>query len=278
MYFRNILNKKIVAVLIFGLSINLFSNELKNKVYAVVNGENITSQSIAIALKDPRIQFETLPKDTKKNILQRIIEQKILSQYAVKTDVIKSSIYIKTLNGLKQDLALQVWLQEESKKIKVTNKEMKDYYNANIMKFKVSQQYHARHILVATKKEAIEIIKTLNKSKSNLKYKFISIAKKKSTGPSGANGGDLGFFTSDKMVPEFSTAVSRMKVGTISKKPIKTQFGFHVIYLEDKKKASSVSFKKAKNQIKQQLGQIKIMKHIQQLASKLRKKAKIQYK
>ena len=250
---------------------------VENKVYAVVNGDKITSQSIAVALKDPKINFDSLPKDTQKNILQRIVEQKLLGQNAMKTDVVSDPIYKETLKSLKQDLALQIWMQKESKKIKISDDQMKKFYDKNQKLFKVDMQLKARHILVSNKKTAKDLIKILNKSK-NLKSKFIALAKEKSIGPSGKNGGDLGWFSLKTMVPEFSNAAKKLSVNTITKTPVKTQFGYHIIYLEDKKKASTVSFEQAKRNIKQQIGQEKFIKYIQNIVDDLKKKAKIEYK
>ena len=89
----------------------------------------------------------------------------------------------------------------------------------------------ARHILVKTEKEAKDLIKTLNKSKKKEK-KFIELAKTKSVGPTGPKGGYLGKFPANQMVPEFASAASSLKKKTYSQTPVKTQFGYHVIYLE----------------------------------------------
>lgn len=269
--------KRIISSAAICLLLATSASAIENKVYATVNGDNITSQSIAVALKDPKVQFDTLPKDTQKNVLERIVEQKLLSQEAMKTDAIKDPMYLETLANLKQDLALQVWMQQMSKKIKTTDAELKDFYSKNPKAFKVSLQLKARHILVKDEKSAKEIIKTLEKSK-DLKTKFIALAKEKSTGPSGATGGDLGWFTLEKMVPEFSNATNALKIGTITTKPVKTQFGFHIIYLEDKKKASTISFEKAQAKIKQEVGKTKFIKQIQTIVDELKKKAKITYK
>ena len=195
----------------------------------------------------------------------------------MKTDVVNDKIYKQTLKSLKQDLALQVWMQKESKKIKLSDKEIKAFYDKNKNLFKRTAQLNARHILVKTKKEAQNLIVKLNKS-SNLKSNFIKLAKENSIGPSGKNGGDLGWFALDRMVPEFSSAANKLKTGTITKTPVKTQYGFHIIYLDDRKKATTLSFEQSKNNIRQQLGQEKFKKHIQTFADKLNKKAKIVYK
>ena len=276
-YSKSLICKKLAVASIASLMIVNTAFASENKVYAVVNGDNITAQSIAVALKDPSVKFDALPKETQMNILSRIVEQKILAQNAMKTDAINNPIYKQTLKSIKQDLALQVWMQDQSLKINVSNSELKDFYKSNSNLFKMPAQYHARHILVKTENEAKEIIKTLNKSTST-KSKFISLAKEKSTGPSGKSGGDLGFFTTDKMVPEFSKATETLKVGKVTQSPVKTQFGFHVIFLEDKKNATTVKFETAKEKIKQQLTQNKLMEKIQKIADELKKKSKIEYK
>ncbi len=249
----------------------------KDKVYAIVNGDKITGQTIAVVLKNPKANFETLPADQKKNILNRVIEQKLLSQNAMTTNVVNDPIYKQTLKSLKQDLALQVWMQKESKKIEISNKEIKSFYDKDQRLSKVTDQIKAKHILVADEKSAKDIISTLNKTK-NIKAKFIKLAKEKSTGPSGKNGGELGWFALEAMVPEFSAAAKKLSVGTFTTSPVKTKFGYHVIYVEDKKKGPMVDFNKVKPQIKQAIGQDKLVKHIQKIANKLKNKAKIEYK
>jgi len=269
--------KKIILGLFTSVAISTTAMALENKVYAIVNGDKVTSQDIALALKDTKVNFETLDKNEKKNVLGNVIEQKLLSQNALKTNLVKEPIFKDTLKGLTQNLAFQVWLQKESQKIHISQKTLKDFYTKNEKLFKQPAQFHARHILVKTKKEAEDIIATLSNSK-NLKNDFIKLAKEKSTGPSGKNGGDLGFFAKGRMVPAFSEATGKLKIGSITKKPVKTQFGYHIIFLEDKKNPSTVSFEKVQNQILQKLGQELLMKNVKQLALKLKKQAKIEYK
>jgi len=251
------------------------------KVYANVNGKSITGADIALAIKNPKVDFDTLPKDTKHNILKSLVEKKLLSNVALNSDVVNDKIYKTTLKStienIKEELAMQVWMQKELKKISVSDKETKKYYNDNKSKFLKPAEFKASHILVKTQKEAKDIINKLNKSK-NLKVDFVSLAKEKSTGPSGKNGGDLGWFTPEKMVPEFSKATASLKVNSITKAPVKTQFGYHVIYLEDKKDKTTISYDKIKNDIKSYLTQEKFKVKVDNLIEKESKKAKITYK
>ncbi len=263
------MNKTMITLT--SLALATYMQAVSPKVYAVVNGDTITAQSIAVALKNPKIQFDTLPKTTQTSILEKLVEQKLLSQYAVKSDVIKSELYKTTLKGLKQDLALQVWMQEESRNIQITQDEVKEYYERSKFKFK------ARHILVDDKEHAQKIINDLKKAK-DIKKEFIALAKSKSKGPSGVNGGDLGEFSFNSMVVPFSEATSQLKIGEFTKTPVKTKFGYHIIFLEDKKSVSVMDFGKAQAQIQQQVGQKKLIEHIQNISNKLKTKAKIEYK
>ena len=251
------------------------------KVYASVNGKSITGADIAVAIKNPQVDFDTLPKDTQKNILKGLVEKKILSGIALNSDVVNDKIYKSTLKStienIKEELAMQVWMQKELKKISVSDKETKKYYNDNKAKFVKPAEYKASHILVKTQKEAKDIISKLNNSKS-LKADFIKLAKEKSTGPSGKNGGDLGWFSPEKMVPEFSKATASLKVNSITKAPVQTQFGYHIIYLEDKKEKSTISYDKIKNDIKSFLTQEKFKIKVDSLIKDESKKAKITYK
>ncbi len=103
---------------------------------------------------------------------------------------------------------------------------------------------------------------------------FAELAKSKSTGPTAKNGGDLGWFKPNQMVPPFAQAVSEMKKGSYTKKPVKTQFGWHVIKLEDERKLTPPKFEEVKEQIRS----IKTNQKIQQYVIELRKKAKVDIK
>ena len=251
------------------------------KVYASVNGNEITNTDVALVLKDPRVKFETLSKKDQKQLIDQLIDKKLLASRALKSDVINSDIYKttlkKTIEVLKQDLALQLWMQDISKNIKVKQADVKKYYDDNKARFVKPAELKASHILVKTDDEAKNIIKTLNNA-TDIKKEFTSLAKEKSTGPSGKTGGELGWFTKDKMVPEFSSAAGSLKVGAITQLPVKTQFGFHIIYLDDKKTSSVVTFNEVQNDIKNFLGQTQLKTNIDSVIKQEKIKAKITYK
>jgi len=270
-------SKKIILSLVASGAILSSAVAMDSKVYATVNGENITTQDIQMVIRDPRVQFDTLPKETQKRVLDKIIEQKLLSVDILKTDIVKDKEYLDSLKSIKQNLALQIWMQNRHKNMNISDSEAKEFYNKNKDKFQQPAKMQANHILVKTENEANDIISELKKTK-NLKSDFTKLAQTKSIGPSGKNGGDLGWFTSDKMVPEFSKAVLKLSKGEITTSPVKTQFGYHIIYLNDKQEASSVAFNDVKDKIKDNIKQEKLMKELELKALKLKKNAKIEYK
>ncbi len=272
MYYKSKIVALMSTVVIAGST--LIAND---KVYATVNGENITDKDISMVLKDPRVKFETLQDAQKKQLLDSLVEQKLLANEAYNSDIVKTAEYKEELEKAKKNLAFQIWLRDFSKTIKSTDKELKKFYDNNIYRLKEPEQFKASHILVKSEDDAKKIISDLQKAK-NLKEEFTKKAKEKSIGPSGTNGGELGWFTSDKMVPEFSNAASKLKKGTITSKPVKTNYGYHVIYLDDKKEASTIPFEKIKDQLEKEYLQTKFAKEVREKAVALKKKAKITYK
>lgn len=270
--------KKTVLSIIACLAITSSSFAAQNnKIYATVNGDTITSSDIAVAIRDPRVDFESMPKTQKDKILESLIEQKLLSQEAMKSDIPKSKEYKEELVKLKQTLAFQLWMRDLSKTINPTEKQVKKFYDDNKEKFIAPLQLKASHILVKTESEAQDIIKKLSNTKDK-KTKFTQLAKELSIGPSGKNGGDLGWFTKEKMVPEFSDAASKLSKDGFTKKPVKTQFGYHIIYLDDKKETSTFSYDQIKTQLKQEVSQKVFVEQLRDKAKQLRKNAKIIYK
>jgi len=168
-------------------------------------------------------------------------------------------------------------MRDYGKNIKVSTNDVKKYYEQNKTKYKMPMQLKASHILVKTKSEAQNIINELSKAK-DIKATFTKLAKEKSTGPSGANGGELGWFPPSRMVPEFSKAAMKLSVGTFTKQPVKTQFGYHIIYLDGKKPAKEITFDSIKQKLAQELMQKQFLNSIKKKALELKSKAKIIYK
>jgi len=270
-------SKKVLLSLATVITISSSLLAQTDKVYATVNGMNVTQKDVAALLRGQNVEFESLQKEQQRQILDNLIEQKLLADMAYKSKISKSTEYKEELERLKKSLAFQMWLRDFSQNVKIDDKEVKKFYDENKAKFKTPDQLKASHILVKTEQEAKDIIKKLSSAKK-LKDEFTALAKEKSVGPSGANGGELGWFTKEKMVPEFSTAAQKLAVGTITKAPVKTNYGYHIIYLDDKKASAVLEYDKVKDRLKQDLIQQKFAKEAKDEAVKLKKKAKIEYK
>jgi parvulin-like peptidyl-prolyl isomerase len=256
-------------------------------VLATVNGDEITSDEVnKVLLEGTQGRFDSLPTDKQNELRQRIIEgmiaQELVYDDAQKTGVLDTKEYKQELDNLvsrlKVQLAAKVWEQQQFESIKIDAKEVKAYFDANPDEFVDKEKIHARHILVKTEAEANAIIKSMKGlSGDRLRNEFIAQAKSKSTGPSAAKGGDLGYFPRGQMVPSFNDAAFAMKEGTISSTPVQSQFGYHVIYVEDKKAAKKLGFDDVKNFIEQRLKMDKFKAYMDKKMADLRAKAKIVY-
>ena len=247
-------------------------------VLATVNGKQITKETVQRVLNSMGAQttYDALPDDVKKKVLNQVIEQQLLEDKAIKSGIQKDPEYLDALEKLKRKLALDVWMKKQLDSITVTDAEAKKDYEKHKSAFMRPEMVHARHILVKTEAEAKQIIDTLKKTpKSELKAKFEELAKAKSTGPSASRGGDLGTFAREQMVKPFSDAAFALKAGDFTRKPVKTQFGYHVIYVDEKKPAQTVPFEEVKERIKDNLKMEKFKEKVQSIAKGLRAKAKI---
>ena len=273
---------KIVIKVVTSLAV--LSTLVIGQTLVTVNGKAITDQEVnAELMQATQGRFNQVPPEKQQEFRQQVLEQLVAKELiyndAKKTGVMKSKQfkdeYSKVQDRVKKELAIQVWQKVELDKVKVSAKELKKYYDGNKEEFNEKESVHARHILVKTEGEARAIAGQLKGlSGDALKSKFIQLAKDKSTGPSGPKGGDLGFFAQGQMVPEFNAKVFSMKVGTFSE-PVKTQFGFHVIYLEEKKAGKTRAYTEVKSFIEQRLKMEKFKSVMQDKMIALKNKATI---
>jgi len=272
------ISKKIIATLLIASSL------LSAQTLVTVNGTKITQEdvdTILMSATQGRLNQLEPEKQIKfrKEVLQQLIAKTLIYEDATKNGILQSkefqAEYKKVQERAKKEVAIQIWQKKEFDKVKISNKKLQSYYNENKGEFKEPESVHARHILVASEMDANEIISQLKSLKGpKLKKKFIELAKAKSTGPSAVEGGDLGTFTQGKMVPEFNEEVFKMKVGTISS-AVKTQFGYHIIYLEAKNKAKNLTFKEVKPFIEQRLKMEQFKDTMKSKMDALQKKATI---
>lgn len=198
--------------------------------------------------------------------LDNLIRAKLVGEEAVKEGLDKNGdtaylLQLSRLNVLEQAVS-DKYLKDR----KPTEQELRAEYETQIGTMP-KQEYHARHILVATEPFAQKIVDRLNKGE-----KFEDIAKRDSMDSSKTNGGDLGWFTPDRMLPEFSGAVMALKPGEYTKKPVQTQYGWHVIQLVDTRDLAAPQF----DQVKQRLEQVVQAKKFRSYMDELMRTAKIE--
>ena len=254
---------------------------------ATVNGKNITESEVQeVLMQGTQGRFNQLPPEKQAELGQKVIDglisQELVFADAKKIGVLESAEYKeeldKVLERVKVQLASKVWEKRQFEKVKVSEKEIKAYYKANPEEFSEKSKVRASHILLKTQAEAESVTKELQGLKNGaLNAKFAELAKSKSTGPSGPKGGDLGFFGQGQMVPAFNDVVFKMNKGELTKTPVKTQFGYHVILVTDKQESKNLPYTEVQGFIEQKL-KVEIFKeHMQAKMSELKKKAKITF-
>ncbi len=185
----------------------------------------------------------------REKFLNEIVNKELLYKEAIKKGFDKSPDFNRKMEEFKKlTLVSEVFEKEIMAKARVSDQEIRDYYDKNKDSFVVATELRASHILVKTEEDARKVLERLKKGE-----KFEAIAKAVSLDTSSAkNGGDVGFFKKGQMVPEFERAAASLKVGEISM-PVKTQFGFHIIKLTDKKTGAPLEFEKVRDLISQKL-------------------------
>jgi peptidyl-prolyl cis-trans isomerase C len=215
----------------------------EDKVLAKVNGVEIRQSDVALAEEElgPSLaQMDPATKD--ENVLAFLIDMKIVSKAAEDKKVQDGEDFKKRLAFTRSRLLMDSLLASEGKAA-TTDDAMKKVYESASKEITGEDEVHARHILVETEDEAKAIEEELKKGAD-----FAELAKKKSKDPGASDGGDLGFFTKDQMVPEFSAVAFALEPGKISD-PVKSQFGWHVIKVEEKRKRKAPDFDQVKSQI-----------------------------
>jgi len=269
---------KLAKTSLLTLSI-ITSSLISSDILATVDGKNITKQDVQafISMSAPQAKYELLTPSQIKSITDRLIEKSLFVKLAKAEGVDKKEEYKRNMEKIQEELMVNMWMKTQMDNLLVSDSEAKGFYDKNKAKFVSEASIHARHILVKTQKDADEITNALKSLKGEaLKIKFIALAKEKSTGPSGPKGGDLGTFGKGKMVPAFEKAVWALKDGEITTSAVKTQFGYHIIYLEKKNAPANIPYAKVKSRIIESMKKQQFGKKIQDMAKELRDKAKIE--
>ena len=214
-----------------------------NPVLAKVNGAEIRQSDVTLAEDELGPSLAQMDPATKKeNVLSFLIDMKIVAKAAEAKKIEDRDDFKARLAFTRSRLLMDNLLAMEGKAA-TTDEAMKKVYAEASKQMSSEQEVHARHILVDTEDEAKAVEEELKKGAD-----FAELAKKKSKDPGGSDGGDLGFFTKDQMVPEFSAVAFALEPGKISD-PVKSQFGWHIIKVEEKRDRKAPDFEQVKSQI-----------------------------
>jgi peptidyl-prolyl cis-trans isomerase C len=237
-----------------------------DKVLAKVNGAEIKQSDVAMAEEELAPSLAQMDPATKgENVLSFLIDMKIVSKAAEDKKIADSEEFKRRLNFTRNRLLMDSLLASEGKAA-LTDAAMKQVYEDASKQITGEQEVHARHILVETEDEAKAVKAELDKGAD-----FAELAKKKSKDPGASDGGDLGFFTKEQMVPEFSAVAFALEPGKISD-PVKSQFGWHIIKVEEKRNRKPPEF----DQVKAQIETYVTRKAQAEYVGKLREAAKIE--
>jgi peptidyl-prolyl cis-trans isomerase C len=240
-------------------------------VLAEVGSAKITVDAFKKELENlpPYLKPMTETADGKKEMLETMIIRELILQAASKDGIENTPAVKDKLEELKKRLVVEAYLKKKvEEQAKVSDEDLKKFYDENKDKFKTGDQVRASHILVKSEKEAKDVLAQL-KAGGN----FEELAKKLSTDGAASKGGDLGWFSKGSMIPEFEKVAFTMKEGQISD-IVKTKFGYHIIKLTGKRAAGERSFDDVKEQIKASMLPGKQQEVFQKLKEDLKKSGK----
>ena len=236
---------------------------------AVVNNEKIEQRFVDFIKDEVEKQGRKVSNDMEENIIDRLIDLKVINQAAKRSGLLDDPKILTQAELSTQELIYTLYLQRYIVNNPVKNDEVKSEYEIFINNFD-DREFKASHILLKTKTQAQKIIAKLEENDN-----FYTLAKESSMDESSKdNGGDLGWFEKRDMLEIIYDEVSKLKKGEFTKSPIQTQFGWHVIKLNDTREAPLPSFDEKKTELKTTLQKRKLKQHLDEL----RNQAKIKFK
>ena len=258
-------NGKFAVLAILGaLAINPAFAE--DKSAALVNGVSIPQSRIDVRVKVAATQGQPDSPDLRKAIREDMINLEVMSQEAVKLGLSKDNEVVQQTELARQSVLAGAFVQNYTKNHPISESQLKQEYD-NLKSKMGEKEYNVRHILVDTEAEAKAIIAQLDK-----KAKFEKLAEKSKDAGSAERGGSLDWAVPNNFVPPFASAMTKLKKGEYTKEAVQSQYGWHVIKLDDVRDLKAPPFEEVKPQLQQRLHQQAIQKEI----ADLRAKAKIE--
>lgn len=261
----------IILIAVFAVSASLAGCGGKdNRILAKVNGEVITVKDFNDRISKLPKQYQDIVKSQKKNYLEDLIMEKLLYKEALKVNIDKEKETQDIVaEAAKKIIIARLVEREVEKKVRVSDEEVKKYYDERSEEFMLPERWRASHILVDTLEEANAIKQSLAQGAS-----FEELAKEKSKDPTRTAGGDVGYFSKGQLVPEFEEECFKLKAGEVGN-AVKTQFGYHIIKLTDKKNPEVQPFDSVKDMVRRELERSKKKDLLDKMMSDAKGSAKI---
>lgn len=235
----------------------------KDPLLATVNGKEIHKSDLVQLQQTLPPQLRQIPLEAVQDqLLEHMISSQLISAEAQKAGLQNDPKVKARVKEVETRIMQEAWLSRKAEQ-EVTDADLRKRYDELLAKTPAREEVHARHILLDNEDAAKAVIADINSG-----AKFEDVAKAKSKDPAGQNGGDLGYFTEQDMVPEFSKAAFALQPGQVTQTPVKTQFGWHVIKLEDRRTAQPPKFDEVKEQLRAQLGEEAVAKIVKDLRDK----------
>jgi peptidyl-prolyl cis-trans isomerase C len=229
-------------------------------VVARVDGQEIRNSDVDEALQQLPPEYANMPPDALRNaVVEQLIDRHLLVKRARDQGLGDDAQVRNTMKQLEVRVLEQAYLRRTVES-KVTDEALRRRYERDKDKLTKDKQVRARHILVKTREEAMDILREVTRGKD-----FAELAREKSIGPSKTQGGDLGYFTREAMLPAFSQMAFSLKKGEVGRAPVQTKYGWHVIKVEDIKEAAPPAFEEARDELRSKMGEEVIDAEIKRL-------------
>ncbi len=265
---KSVLRSSLVSLTVLGVFAGGMVARADDAVVVKVGDAAIKESDVQQATKDYASKLTQIPEAARRPIVvDQLISMELIANAADKDGLDKTPEFQALMVTLRRDALRNLYVQKYVTGA-ITDADMKANYDKQIAAMPPTEEVRARHILVKTKEEAEAAIKKINAG-----AKFEDVAKEVSLDGSKDQGGDLGYFSAGMMVPEFEKAAFALKVGEMTTEPVQSQFGFHVIKLEDRRKQTPPAF----DDVKQQIHDGMLREKYGEVLAKLKTSAKVEY-
>lgn len=259
------MRNKLLTALILSGALTLPQAAQANDTAITVNGVTVPAAQAELLRQERLSRGQPAETLNEQAIRELLVTMEVLAQEAVKSGIDKRPQVVAATELNRKDILGRALLDDYLRSHPIKDEEIKAEYD-RVKATAGSKEYHPRHILVPTEAEAKDIIAKLKQAK------FEALAKKYSKDGSGKNGGDLGWQAPGNLVPEFSAAMVKLKKGETTAAPVKSQFGWHIIKLDDMRNLKFPDFEQLKPRIAAQMQQVQVRQYL----AELRAKAKIE--